>query len=111
MQVFGSNANTHLKKIAMGATGTLTLRVYATDGSTGPYTVSVDDWNGLNTQPSVKLLTITPPVGTFNAGDTISLQVGVSGTDSQLGSKAEAFQVTTTPASGPSTYFYGLVGQ
>ena len=72
---------------------------------------NVDDWNGLNTQPSVKLLTITPPVGTFNAGDTISLQVGVSGTDSQLGSKAEAFQVTTTPASGPSTYFYGLVGQ
>jgi hypothetical protein len=107
--VFGANVATHVKKIASGATGTLTLHVYANDASAGPFTVRVDDWNALGQQPA--LLSITSPVGTFNSGDTVSLQVTVSGTDASLGNKAEAFQVTTKPASGPSTYFYGLIGQ
>jgi hypothetical protein len=111
VSVFGSNVTTKAKQIAKSATGTVTLHVYATDTSSGPFTVSVDDWNGLITQPSVKLLSITQSVGTFNAGDTVSVQVTVTNPDTQLGSKAEAFQVTTKPASGPSTYFYGLISQ
>jgi hypothetical protein len=110
VSVFGSHVSTHATKIAKGATGTLTLHVYATDASSGPFTVSVDDWNGIVTQPSVKLLSITQPVGTFNAGDTVTVQVTVTNPDTQLG-QAEAFQVTTKPATGPSTYYYGLISQ
>ena len=111
VSIYGGPVTTHLTKIAKGATGTLTLHVYADASATGPFTVTVDDWNGLVTQPSVKLLAITQPTGTFNDGDTIQVQVTVSNTDRQLGNKAEAFQITTKPASGPSTYFYGLIGQ
>jgi hypothetical protein len=111
VSVFGSNVTTHATKIAKSATGTITLHVYATDGSSGPFTVNVDDWNGLITQPAVNLLSITQPTGTFNAGDTVSVQVTVTSQDAQLGGKAEAYQVTTKPASGPSTYYYGLVSQ
>jgi hypothetical protein len=110
VSVFSTTTATHATKIAKGATGTLTLHVYATDTSSGPFTVTVDDWNGLVTQPSVKLLSITQPVGTFHAGDTVTVQVTVNNPDTQLG-QAEAFQVTTKPASGPSTYFYGLISQ
>ncbi|MEO8846671.1 MAG: hypothetical protein ABI591_27235 [Kofleriaceae bacterium] len=111
VSVFGSNVTTKAKQIAKGASGTVTMRVYSTDASTGPYTVTVDDWNGLITQPSVKLLAITQPVGTYNAGDTVSVQITVNNVDAQLGGTAEAFQITTKPASGPSTYFYGMVAQ
>ncbi|HEX7703491.1 MAG TPA: hypothetical protein VF403_22280, partial [Kofleriaceae bacterium] len=104
VSVFGSNVTTHAKKIAKSATGTVTLHVYATDTSSGPFTVSVDDWSGQG------LLSITQPAGTFNAGDTVTAQVTVNNPDTGLG-QAEAFQVTTKPASGPSTYFYGLIAQ
>ena len=74
--------------------------------------MSVDDWNGLITEPSVNFGSITQPTGTFNAGDTVSVPVTVTSQDAQLGGKAEgAYQVTMKPASGPSTYFYGLVSQ
>jgi hypothetical protein len=111
VSVFGSNVTTKAKQIAKSATGTITLHVYANDASSGPFTVSVDDWNGLISQPSVKFLSITQPTGTFNAGDTVSVQVTVTSQDAQLGGKAEAYQITTKPASGPSTYYYGLVSQ
>ena len=104
VSVFGSSVTTHAKKIAKSATGTLTLHVYATGTSSGPFTVSVDDWSGMG------LLSITQPVGTFNAGDTVTAQVTVNNPDTSLG-QAEAFQVTTKPASGPSTYFYGVISQ
>jgi hypothetical protein len=47
------------------------------------------------------------------AGDTVTVQVTVSNTDSGLGNAAEAYQITTTPMTSgtPATYFYGLVGQ
>jgi len=106
---FGTNVTTRATKIAKGATGTLTLRVYANPASAGPFTVTVDDWNGIIA--GTKFLTITQPTGTFNAGDTVSVPITVASTDPGLGNKAEAYQVTTTPATGPATYYYGLIGQ
>ncbi|HET9992723.1 MAG TPA: hypothetical protein VFQ65_29515, partial [Kofleriaceae bacterium] len=109
--VFNTPTSTHLTKIAKGATGTLTLHVYADGANTGPFKVTVDDWNAMFTSPPAYLLSVVQPTGMYNAGDTVTVQVTVSNTDSQLGNVAEAYQVTTKPASGPATYFYGLVGQ
>jgi hypothetical protein len=111
VSIFGSNTNTHLTKIAKGATGTLTLHVYADGANTGPFTVTVEDWNSFFTDPPVYLLSIVQPTGTYMAGDTVTVQVTVSNTDSELGNAAEAYQITTKPVTGPATYFYGLVGQ
>jgi len=111
VSIFGSTTTTHLTKIAKGATGTLTLHVYADGANTGPFKVTVDDWNAMFTSPPAYLLSIVQPTGMYNAGDTVTVQVTVTNTDSGLGNAAEAYQVTTKPATGPATYFYGLVGQ
>ena len=108
VSLFGSNTTTHATKIAKGATGTLTLRVYANGSYTGPFQVTLQDWNE---QPA--FLTFVQPTGTFMAGDTITVQTTVVNTDSGLGNAAEAYQITTKPMTGggPSTYFYGLISQ
>ncbi len=46
----------------------------------------------------------------FALGDTVTVPVKVAGMDRNLG--GEAFEIATTPVSGgPTTVFYGLVGQ
>ncbi|MEO6777055.1 MAG: hypothetical protein ABI467_29255 [Kofleriaceae bacterium] len=111
VSIFGSHTSTHLTKIAKGATGTLTLHVYADGANPGPFKVTVDDWNGMFADPPVYLLSFVQPTGMFNAGDTVTVQVTVANTDSGLGNAAEAYQITTKPVTGPATYYYGLVGQ
>jgi hypothetical protein len=96
--------NTHGNKIAVGATGMITLHVYADDPSGGPLTVTLDDLNK-------GFLDFVQPTGTFMPGDTIKISVHVKGTDQLLDNKAEVFEVTTKSASGPRTYFYSLIGQ
>lgn len=103
----GYTVNTHLLKVPMNGTGTITLHVYADDPSAGPFTVTLGDLSFKN--PAI--LTFEQPQGQFHAGDTITVPVTVSGTDENLGNMAEGFYVTTTPVSGPRTYYYGLVGQ
>jgi len=108
LSTFGTAITTHVKKIAMGATGTLTLHVYADSASAGPFSITLQDYDAFGSQ---NYLTITQPTGTYNVGDTVSVPIRVLAADSSLGGNAEVFQVTTTPSSGPSTYFYGLIGQ
>ena len=109
--IFGSPSSTHLTKIAKGATGTITLHVYANGSYTGPFKVTLEDWNSQFQGPA--LLTFVQPTGTFMAGDTVTVQTTVVNTDSQLGNAAEAYQINTKPTTGggATTYFYGLVGQ
>jgi hypothetical protein len=96
-------------KIAVGATGMLTVTVYA-DAAGGPYIVSFDDYNHVYGGGQT-YLQATVPSGPFNAGDQFQVPVKVLGKDMQLG--AEAFVLNTKPAmgSGPTTYFYGFIGQ
>jgi hypothetical protein len=105
----GGLVTTHLSRIAKGASGQLTLHVHATPGAPGPFTVTVEDWNAVFGGPA--FLTFTQPTGTFQDGATVTVPVNVVGFDSALGSAAAAYQVTTKPVTGPSTYFYGLVGK
>jgi hypothetical protein len=109
--IFGSHTATHLTKIAKGASGTISMHVYANGANQGPFKVTLDDWNA--EFGDTALLQFVQPTGTFMAGDTVTVQVTVSNTDSGLGNAAEAYQITTTPMTGgaPATYFYGLVGQ
>jgi len=107
--IFGSHTATHLTKIAKGASGTITMHVYASGANQGPFKITLDDWNAEFQGPA--LLQFVQPTGMYMAGDTVTVQVTVSNTDSGLGNAAEAYQITTKPVSGPSTYFYGLVGQ
>lgn len=104
----GGRLVTRGTKIAMGASGALTLQVHADTPDAGPFTVEVEDldhwWGGRG------YLSITQPTGTFVNGDVVSVPVTVNGQDPYLGA-AEGFVVTTTPASGPSTYFFGVIGQ
>jgi hypothetical protein len=113
VSIFGSNTATHLTKIAKGASGTITLHVYASGSYQGPFQVTLQDWNGMFSSPPVNLLSFVQPTGTYMAGDTVTVQATVSNTDSGLGNTGEAYQITTKPMTGggASTYFYGLVGQ
>ena len=106
---FGASVTTRATKIAKGSSGTLTLHIYANPATGGPFTVTVDDWSGIG--GGTKLLSITQPSGTFNVGDTVAVPVTVFNTDPNLGNKAEAYQVTLKPATGPATYYYGLISQ
>jgi hypothetical protein len=58
-------------------------------------------------------LTFTQPTGTFAIGDTVTIPVTVMAKDSGLGGPgSEGFEIDTKPVGGgPTTYFYGLVGQ
>jgi hypothetical protein len=95
---------TTAKKIPVGMTGTLRVHVYADQPTAGPFTVTLDDLNANE-------LVFTQPTGTFMPGDDIEVTVMVTKADTKLGGQAEAFEVVTAPASGPKTYYYGLIGQ
>jgi len=98
-------------KIPLATTGTVTLHV-AGDAGSGPFEISAADvatFFGAKTP----LLTFVQPSGTYAVGDTVELQVTPTAKDTNLGgSGAEAFEIATKPVNGgPTTYFYGLVGQ
>jgi hypothetical protein len=99
------------KGTKIAQTGTLTLRVYA-DGAAGPFIVGVDDYSSVWSS-GPKLLDVSVPSTHVMPGDTITATVTVMAGDSTLGGKAEAFVVNTKPVSGggPTTYYFGLVGQ
>jgi hypothetical protein len=104
LTIDGSSFTTQAKKIPVGMSGTIKVHVYADDPSAGPFTITLDDLG-------LKTLTFTQPTGTYMPGDDIDVQVMVTASDPALGSKAEAFEVVTAPASGPTTFYYGLFGQ
>jgi hypothetical protein len=91
--LFGDNVATRGTKVASGANGTITVRIAGTPGS-GPFTVTAYD-------VATVYFGATSPMLTVAAKDT-----GLGGTG------AEAFEIDTKPVNGgPTTYFYGLVGQ
>jgi hypothetical protein len=103
---------THLNKIAVGASGTVKMHVFASGSNVGPFTVTVQDISG----DTPALLDITSPTGTYMAGDEVSFEVKVAGSDANVFSPtAEPYMVTTSPAAGssagPSTYYYAAIGQ
>jgi hypothetical protein len=103
---------THLDKIAVGSTATVTMQVYASDPTVGPFSVSVFDLSN-ETPP---LLDITGPFGTFMPGDAVTFQVKVNHANAALFSAtAEPYVIVTAPANGsgvgPQTFSYGLIGQ
>jgi hypothetical protein len=111
ISLFGGTVATKGSKIALSTTGTVTLHVAGAAGS-GPFQVSAADVGTFFGAP-MPYLVFTQPTGTYALGDTIELQVTPKGVDPGLGgSGAEAFELATKPVNGgPTTYFYGLVGQ
>lgn len=108
ISLFGSQIMTKGTRIAVGASGTLTLHVMGTGG--GPFIVSVHDVSSTFFGDQTPALTFTQPTGAHALGDTITVPVTVHAKDTYLG--AESFEVDTTPmGGGPTTYFYGVVGQ
>ncbi len=108
ISLFGGSVPTRGKKVAMNATGTITLRVAGTAGA-GPFTVTLRDVASTFLGAPTPLLDFVQPTGTFRVGDSVTVSVTVKGKDANLG--AEAFEVDTKPMTGPTTYYYGLVGQ
>jgi hypothetical protein len=91
---------TQLDKIAVGSTGTVTMRLYASDPTAGPFTVAVADLS--NELPP--LLDITGPFGTFMPGDEVTFQVKVNHANpAVLSATAEPYATITTPATGSSS--------
>jgi hypothetical protein len=109
---FGQNIPTKATKIAVGATGTLTLRLAGTAGS-GPFTVTAFDVATGYFSATSPLLTFVQPKGMFKLNDTVTIQVTVKAKDTKLGGTgAEAFEIDTKPVNGgPTTYLYGLISQ
>ena len=112
IELFGESTVTKATKVALGASGTITLHVAGTAGS-GPFKVSAVDVASVYFGESKPLLTFVQPTGTFALGDTVSIPVTVAAKDANLGgSGAEAFEIDTQPTGGgPTTYFYGLITQ
>jgi hypothetical protein len=110
--LFGDNVATRGTKVASGANGTITVRIAGTPGS-GPFTVTAYDVATVYFGATSPMLKLTQPTGTFAIGDTITIPVTVAAKDTGLGGTgAEAFEIDTKPVNGgPTTYFYGLVGQ
>jgi hypothetical protein len=110
VSLFGTMVPTKAKKIALSTQGTLTLHVAGDPGS-GPFTVSAADLASF--EGGKALLTFVQPSGTYNLGDTVTIQVTPTGKDTMLGGTgAEGFEIATKPTSGgPTTYFYGLIAQ
>jgi hypothetical protein len=97
-------------KIALGATGAITVRIAGTPGS-GPFRVAARDVASTFRGAPAPLLDLVQPTGTFELGDTITIATTVTAKDANLGN-AEAFEIDTTPiGGGPTTTFYGIVGQ
>ena len=111
IDLFGGSLLTRSTKIAVGASGMITLQVVGAAGS-GPFKVSAVDVSLLYFGAKA-LLTFVQPAGTFALGDTVSIPVTVVAKDANLGGAgAEAFEIDTAPVGGgPTTYFYGLVSQ
>ncbi|HUJ60420.1 MAG TPA: hypothetical protein VLX92_18090 [Kofleriaceae bacterium] len=108
--LFGGSVSTNATKVAIGATGSITVHVAGT--GPGPFTVTAYDVATLYFDASKPLLTFTQPTGSYHVGDTVTIPVTVVAKDANLGGAgAEAFEIDTAPASGPTTYFYGLVSQ
>jgi len=108
IQVFGANVTTKGTKIAVGASGTITVQI-AGDAGSGPFTVHAVDVASAF-QMGTQLLAFTQPTGTYEIGDTVTIPVTVKGKDANLG--GAAFEIDTKPmGGGPTTYFYGVVGQ
>ncbi len=102
-------------KLAMNTQGMLTLHVLADDASAGPFTITIDDLpsyfqGGVAFGAALTMFTVTQPTGTFHPGDTLTVPIKVIGTDSEL-TNGETVIITTTPASGPATSYYALIGQ
>jgi hypothetical protein len=109
IQVFGANVATKGAKIAVGASGKLTLQIAGTAGS-GPFKVSAVDVASVFQMATTPLLEFTQPTGTFSIGDTVTIPITVKAKDANLG--GEAYEIDTKPVNGgPTTYFYGVVGQ
>jgi hypothetical protein len=109
ISLFGGSAATKGKKIALAATGMLTLHVAGTPGS-GPFTVTAYDIASRYLGASTPALKLVQPTGTFEIGDTVTIPVTVMAKDASLG--AESFEVDTKPVNGgPTTYFYGVIAQ
>jgi hypothetical protein len=106
----GGSAAWHTHGARISGTGTLTLRVYA-DAAAGPFTVTIDDYSSVWNSGD-PLLNVSVPSTPVMPGDTITATVTVLKSDPMLGG-AEAFVVNTAPVSGggPTTYYFGLVGQ
>lgn len=109
---FGDNVATKATKIAVGATGTVTLQLAGTKGS-GPFTVTAFDVATEFFNASAPLLTFVQPTGMFDLNETVTIQVTVASKDTALGGTgAEAFEIDTQPVGGgPTTYYYGLIAQ
>jgi len=109
ISLFGGSAATKGLKVALGATGMLELRVAGTPGS-GPFQVTAVDVASLFQMSQTPLLKFAQPTGTFDIGDTVTIPVTVMAKDANLG--GEAFEIDTKPTNGgPTTYFYGVIGQ
>jgi hypothetical protein len=109
---FGQNVATRATKIAMGATGTITLQLAGTVGS-GPFTVTAFDVASVYFGATSPLLTFVQPTGMFALNDTVEVKVTVAAKDTALGGTGgEAFEIDTKPVNGgPTTFFYGLITQ
>ena len=110
ISLFGGTAPTKGIKLAMGATGMITLRVAGSPSDAGPFQITAVDVASLFRTSSTPLLKFTQPTGTFQIGDTVTIPVTVMGKDQNLG--AEAFEIDTKPVNGgATTYFYGVIAQ
>jgi hypothetical protein len=110
---FGDIIASKATKIAVGATGEISVQLVGTPGS-GPFTVSVNDVASLFFNASSPLLTFVQPTGMFKLNDTVAIKVTVVAKDTALNSSAgaEAFEIETKPVNGgPTTFFYGLITQ
>ena len=109
---FGVSIASKGTKIAVGAAGTITLHVAGTPGS-GPFMVTALDVATNYEGAAAPALSFVQPTGTFAIGDTVTIHIMVMAKDAGLGGTgAEAFEIDTTPVgSGPTTYFWGMIGQ
>jgi hypothetical protein len=98
-------------RIAVGATGTITMRVLADDPTAGPFNVAIEDLNAFYRRGS-PFLTFTAITGTYMPDDVVTTTVTVNGTDPAMRG-GETYVVLTTPVSGngPETVWYALVVQ
>jgi hypothetical protein len=112
ISLFGGDVATKGTKVAMGAAGTVTVRIAGTPGS-GPFRVTGYDVATILFGATTPFLTFVQPSEMFEIGDTVSIPVTVVAKDGNLGGAgAEAFEIDTQPINGgPTTYFYGLVAQ
>lgn len=101
-------------KIAKGATGTVTLDLYSSGPTSGPWTVQAVDGMGFFGGPAELSLSFaggTSDTTTGKNGDKLTLNIKVLTADPSGG---ELFLLVNTLGAGmnaPQTYWIGLVGQ